>query len=120
MKCIVCHGDDIQVKEVKEEIKVDNDIGSRLLCVELVGKGTMTAGRSVFWNRWNRSSRREELICKRWAKFYSMDEILADQRSFLPAIKRFRTARSIFFTHRSKPSFNSCSHTRNSLHPDRL
>ncbi|MBI3797082.1 MAG: YgiT-type zinc finger protein [Deltaproteobacteria bacterium] len=26
MKCIVCHGEDIQVTEVKEEIKVDNDI----------------------------------------------------------------------------------------------
>lgn len=26
MRCIICHGDDIKVKEVKEEITVGNDI----------------------------------------------------------------------------------------------
>jgi YgiT-type zinc finger domain-containing protein len=26
MKCIICHGEDIKVKEVKEEITVGNDI----------------------------------------------------------------------------------------------
>ena len=26
MKCIICHGEDIQVNEVKEEIKIGNDI----------------------------------------------------------------------------------------------
>jgi len=26
MKCIICHGEDIQVTEVKEELRVENDI----------------------------------------------------------------------------------------------
>ena len=26
MKCIICHGEDIQVNEVKEEIKIGDDI----------------------------------------------------------------------------------------------
>jgi len=26
MKCIVCHGEDVQAREIKEEIRVENDI----------------------------------------------------------------------------------------------
>ena len=26
MKCLICHGEDIQVTEVKEELRVENDI----------------------------------------------------------------------------------------------
>lgn len=26
MKCVVCHGEDVQIGEVKEEIRVENDI----------------------------------------------------------------------------------------------
>jgi YgiT-type zinc finger domain-containing protein len=83
MKCIVCHGEDVQVTEAKEEIKVDNDI----VYVSIQTPVCRACGEryydrrtvrfleeSVFWRRWSRSSRRKDPGCKRWAKCFCMAE----------------------------------------------
>ena len=47
MKCLICHGDDIHVEEVREEIKVDKDI----VCVPIQTPVCKTCGERYYDRR---------------------------------------------------------------------
>ena len=54
MKCILCHGEDIEVTEVREELRIASDIvyvPIRIPVCRTLEKGIMIVRRSAFWRR---------------------------------------------------------------------
>ena len=47
MKCLICHGDDIHLEEVREEIKVDEDI----VCIPIETPVCKTCGERYYDRR---------------------------------------------------------------------
>lgn len=47
MKCLICHGDDIHVEEVREEIKVERDI----VCIPIETSVCRTCGERYYDRR---------------------------------------------------------------------